>query len=118
MYPLAVQQGVSAKDYWGLTYDELVVQLKANQSAKGEEFQVDATMNYSLAKLIAFAFHDPQKMPAFSEVYALDTEDDTKQLEAPTDSKITQDEVNFMAYFNAINTTMKRKEETEHDNQN
>jgi hypothetical protein len=119
MYPLAVQFGIDAKEFWGLTYDELVVQLKANQSVKGDELQSSAAMNYSLAKLIAFAFHDPKQMPAFTEVYALDHADDIRQLEAPTDSgRITQDEVNFMAYFSAINATMKRKEETKHDNQN
>jgi hypothetical protein len=111
MYPLAVQAGINAKEYWELTYDELVTQLQGIKHQKEEEAKHDASLDYNLAHLIAYAFHQPDNMPDFDTFYQFE-----EDVEAVNVQKVSQEEQKFLAYFNRINQTMKdRKEASDGD---
>lgn len=69
MYPLAVQNGIPSDEYWGLTLEEILIQVEANQKIREADVKQQAHMDYRMAQLVTFAFNDPEKLPKFELAY-------------------------------------------------
>ena len=69
IYPIAVQAGIRADEYWYMTLDEIMMQTMANTKRQQEEIVTRARMDHELAQLMAYALNEPSKMPAPEEAY-------------------------------------------------
>lgn len=65
--------------------------MKAYASRKQNEIETQRALNFELARLVAFAFHDPKKMPEYK---AASKADDKKSSEV-NDAKVS-------AFFRAL----------------
>ena len=69
IYPIAVQTGIRADEYWYMTLDEIMMQTMANTKRQQEEIVTRARMDHELAQLMAYALNEPSKMPSPEEAY-------------------------------------------------
>lgn len=114
MYPQAVESGILATDYWGMTLEEIMIQVQANKKIKENELQEKALFDYSQQRLAVFAFNDPKKFPKFEDAYPF-----LKQIEQAVEEAKTEEETKkeamqreqemFLAQAQAIKTTRERK---------
>ncbi|MGF1998298.1 hypothetical protein ACQUFO_10505 [Enterococcus casseliflavus] len=114
MYPQAVEAGIPATDYWGMTLEEIMIQVQANKKIKENELKEKALFDYSQQRLAIFAFNDPKKFPKFEEAYPF-----LKQLEQAVEEAKTEEETKqeamqreqeiFLAQAQAIKATRERR---------
>jgi len=71
MEPIALDSGVMATDYWGMTYVEIVKQVESNNRRRESELKEKAYYDYTLANLFAVASNDPKKMPKADKAYPI-----------------------------------------------
>lgn len=102
MYPLAVEKGIPSDAFWGLTLEELNIQIEANQRINEREALLKANFDYRLAQMMAYAFNSPEKMPDFDKVYAFAsqepelTEEEKYALELERDKEIMMNTISMM----------------------
>lgn len=118
MYPLAVEAGIPATEYWGMTLEEIMIQIQANKKIKQNELKEKAMLDYSQQRLAIFAFNDPKKFPKFEEAYPFIKEieqavEDAKS-QAKTEEELKQeamkrDQEIFLARAEAIKASRERK---------
>lgn len=122
MYPHAVEAGIPATEYWGMTLNEIMIQVQANKKVKESELREKAMFDYSQQRLAIFAFNDPKNFPKFEEAYPFIKEiekavEDAK-LQAKSEEElkreaIKRDQEIFMARAEAIKATRERKKSQE-----
>lgn len=69
MYPKAVEAGIAAERFWGLSYEELIVQVRANAKIHQRELEEQAMLTYKQAQLNAYGMNEPKKMPKFQQIF-------------------------------------------------
>ncbi|KSU22676.1 prophage protein [Lactococcus lactis subsp. lactis] len=69
LYPQAVEAGISSTDFWGMTFDEIMVQVEANKKRHENELKEKAMFDYSQQRLAIYAFNDPKNFPKYEEAY-------------------------------------------------
>lgn len=52
LLPIAIQNDISFKDFWDMTYGEIELTIKAKRDKRKQELQEKAMMDYRLADLI------------------------------------------------------------------
>ncbi|MDK4352672.1 hypothetical protein M4I17_09705 [Enterococcus thailandicus] len=118
MYPQAVEAGIPSTEYWGMTLEEIMIQVQANKKIKENELKERAMFDYSQQRLAVFAFNDPKKFPKFEEAYPFLKQIEQAVEEAKTEEESKQeamkrDQEIFMAQAEAIKATRKRKNNQE-----
>ena len=81
IYPIAVQSGIDAEQFWEMNFEEIMVQTMANNRNKIQEMRTKAIMDHRQAEMMAFALNDPSKMPKVEEAYPFVNETKTQQTE-------------------------------------
>ena len=61
-----IELGLPQAEFWDVTLREYSLIRAAKIKAKDGEIAARRVLNQELAKLIAYAFHDPKKMPDFT----------------------------------------------------
>lgn len=113
LYPVAVQYGVDAERFWGMSFKEVMIQTLANRKNRIDEMKFRAMMDHQQANLIAFAFNDPNKMPKPEEAYPFLKDDQQKQVEQAPEWK--KDQMQLMAQAARVKAFNKlKKGGTEH----
>ncbi|WP_029343766.1 hypothetical protein [Lactococcus lactis] len=69
LYPQAVEAGISSTDFWGMTFDEIMVQVEANKKRHENELKEKAMFDYSQQRLAIYAFNDPKNFPKYEDAY-------------------------------------------------
>lgn len=69
LYPQAVEAGISSTDFWGMTFDEIMVQVEANKKRHENELKEKAMFDYTQQRLGIYAFNDPKNFPKYEEAY-------------------------------------------------
>ncbi|MFS1062456.1 hypothetical protein ACFC9E_08235 [Enterococcus faecium] len=118
MYPQAVEAGIPSTEYWGMTLEEIMIQVQANKKIKENELKERAMFDYSQQRLAVFAFNDPKKFPKFEEAYPFLKQIEQAVEEAKTEEESKQESMKrdqeiFMAQAEAIKATRKRKNNQE-----
>lgn len=118
MYPQAVEAGIPSTEYWGMTLEEIMIQVQANKKIKENELKERAMFDYSQQRLAVFAFNDPKKFPKFEEAYPFLKQIEQAVEEAKTEEESKQESMKrdqeiFMAQAEAIKATRKRKNNKE-----
>lgn len=80
MYPLAVEQGIPADEYWTMTYEEILVQVEANKKKREAELREKAQFDYRMGQLMVYAFNDPKKMPEIEKMYPFIKSEEPEEL--------------------------------------
>lgn len=113
MYPQAVEAGIPATEYWGMTLEEIMIQVQANKNVKENELKEKAMFDYSQQRLAVFAFNDPKKFPKFEDAYPFLKEIEQAVEEAKTEESkqdaMKRDQEIFLAQAQAINATRERR---------
>lgn len=114
MYPQAVEAGIPATEYWGMTLEEIMIQVQANKNVKENELKEKAMFDYSQQRLAVFAFNDPKKFPKFEDAYPFLKQIEQAVEEAKTEEESKQDAMKrdqeiFLAQAQAINATRERR---------
>ncbi|WP_270345810.1 hypothetical protein [Enterococcus thailandicus] len=114
MYPQAVEAGIPSTAYWGMTLEEIMIQVQANKKIKENELKERAMFDYSQQRLAVFAFNDPKKFPKFEEAYPFlkqieQAVEEAKSEEESKQEAMKRDQEIFMAQAEAIKATRKRK---------
>lgn len=118
MYPQAVEAGIPSTEYWGMTLEEIMIQVQANKKIKENELRERAMFDYSQQRLAVFAFNDPKKFPKFEEAYPFlkqieQAVEEAKSEEESKQEAMKRDQEVFMAQAEAIKATRKRKNNQE-----
>lgn len=118
MYPQAVEAGIPSTAYWGMTLEEIMIQVQANKKIKENELKERAMFDYSQQRLAVFAFNDPKKFPKFEEAYPFlkqieQAVEEAKSEEESKQEAMKRDQEIFMAQAEAIKATRKRKNNQE-----
>ena len=118
MYPQAVEAGIPSTEYWGMTLEEIMIQVQANKKVKENELKERAMFDYSQQRLAVFAFNDPKKFPKFEEAYPFlkqieQAVEEAKNEEESKQEAMKRDQEIFMAQAEAIKATRKRKNNQE-----
>ncbi|WP_461220846.1 hypothetical protein [Lactococcus cremoris] len=69
LYPQAVEAGISSTDFWGMTFDEIMVQVEANKKRHENELKEKAMFDYTQQRLGIYAFNDPKNFPKYEDAY-------------------------------------------------
>lgn len=114
MYPQAVESGIPATDYWGMTLEEIMIQVQANKKIKENELKEKALFDYSQQRLAVFAFNDPKKFPKFEDAYPFLKQIEKAVEEAKTEEETKQEAMQreqemFLAQAQAIKATRERR---------
>lgn len=114
MYPKAVEAGIPATEYWGMTLEEIMIQVQANKKVKENELKEKAMFDYSQQRLAVFAFNDPKKFPKFEDAYPFLKQIEQAVEEAKTEDESKQDAMKrdqeiFLTQAQAINATRERR---------
>lgn len=59
--------GQPYKDFWGLTFREIHLILRAVNEAEVRRVRTRRSLNYELAALVRLGHHDPKNFPDFDE---------------------------------------------------
>lgn len=118
MYPQAVEAGIPSTAYWGMTLEEIMIQVQANKKIKENELKERAMFDYSQQRLAVFAFNDPKKFPKFEDAYPFlkrieQAVEEAKSEEESKQEAMKRDQEIFMAQAEAIKATRKRKNNQE-----
>lgn len=118
MYPQAVEAGIPSTEYWGMTLEEIMIQVQANKKIKENELKERAMFDYSQQRLAVFAFNDPKKFPKFEDAYPFlkrieQAVEEAKSEEESKQEAMERDQEIFMAQAEAIKATRKRKNNQE-----
>ncbi|EOH94847.1 hypothetical protein [Enterococcus pallens] len=120
MYPLAVESGIPATEYWAMTFEEIMVQVQANKKVRERDMRDKAIMDYKLAQLNAYSFNDPKKMPKLDEFYGLENDQVNESLDgsekpqselSAEERKWLKQKADMMQVAAAIKRTNARKRE-------
>lgn len=114
MYPQAVEAGIPSTEYWGMTLEEIMIQVQANKKIKENELREKALFDYSQQRLAVFAFNDPKHMPKFEEAYPFLKQIEQAVEEAKTEEETKQEAMQreqemFLAQAQAIKATRERR---------
>lgn len=114
MYPQAVEAGIPATEYWGMTLEEIMIQVQANKKVKENELKEKAMFDYSQQRLAVFAFNDPKKFPKFEDAYPFLKQIEQAVEEAKIEEESKQDTMKrdqeiFLTQAQAINATRERR---------
>ncbi|MEY8514472.1 hypothetical protein [Lactococcus taiwanensis] len=88
LYPQAVEAGISSTEYWGMTFDEIMVQVEANKKRHENKLREQAMFDYSQQRMAIFAFNDPKNFPKFEEAYPF-----LKQIKEEVKEAVSEEEV-------------------------
>lgn len=118
MYPQAVEAGIPATEYWGMTLEEIMIQVQANKKIKENELREKAMFDYSQQRLAIFAFNDPKKFPKFEEAYPFLKEikqavQEAKSEEQEKADALKREQEIFLAQAEAIKATRERRKKLE-----
>lgn len=109
MYLPAVQNGIPSDEYWSKTFEEIIVQVDANQRIKEEDIKQEANLNYRLAQLMAYAMNEPSKMPSFESAYPFAGKVEEITEEERLVKEMEEDQQRMMIMAQAIKATRARK---------
>lgn len=114
MYPQAVESGIPATEYWGMTLEEIMIQVQANKRIKENEMRERAYFDYAQQKLSIYAFNDPKHMPGFEDAYPFLKQIEQAVEEAKTEEETKQEAMQreqeiFLAQAQAIKATRERR---------
>lgn len=74
LLPIAIQYDISFKDFWDMTYGEIVLTINAKRDKRKQELQEQAMMDYRLADLIGVScsriMSSDVKLPEFNNAYS------------------------------------------------
>lgn len=92
LYPQAVEAGISSTDFWGMTFDEIMVQVEANKKRHENELKEKAMFDYSQQRLAIYAFNDPKNFPKYEEAYPFlkQIQDEVEQSASEEERKIAE----------------------------
>lgn len=118
MYPQAVEAGILATEYWGMTLEEIMIQVQANKKIKENELREKAMFDYSQQRLAIFAFNDPKKFPKFEEAYPFLKQIEQAVQEAKSEEQekaeaMQREQEIFLAQAEAIKATRERRKKLE-----
>lgn len=116
IYPKAVELGIPSTQFWSMTFEELMVQVRANVNVKTHEARDTANHNYILANLLAYSVNEPSKIPKAENVYPILKEENT-QITSDNNVAIKEepipqwkiDQINLMEQARRIKATRERK---------
>lgn len=109
MYPLAVNAGIDATEYWSMTLEEIIVQSQGIKEHHMRELKERAVMDHKLSQLMAFAFNEPNKMPDVDKMYGfLDEADEIGEQPEPMEDW-QKDRLEFMKQAELIRATNNAK---------
>lgn len=109
MYPMAVEAGISATDYWSMSFDEIMIQVLANRNREQKRLKEKAIFDYAQQRLSIFSFNDPKKFPKFEEAYPFVSEINQKE-EATQEPVVNTDQDVFIRNAIAIQQTRERRQ--------
>lgn len=109
MYPLAVENGIPSDEFWGLTLEEINVQVEANQRVQEKETMLKANLDYRMVQMMAYAFNSPEKMPEFEKAYPFANQEVELTEEEKFLQEIERDKEIMMANIAMIAATRQRK---------
>lgn len=112
MYLPAVQNGIPSDEYWSKTFEEIIIQVNANQRNKEDELKQEANLNYRLAQLMAYAMNDPSKMPSFESIYPFASEAKEMTEEDIKTKEMQDDQQYMMMMAQAIKATRSRNQKS------
>lgn len=112
MYLPAVQNGIPSDEYWSKTFEEIIIQVNANQRNKEDELKQEANLNYRLAQLMAYAMNDPSKMPSFEAIYPFASEVKEMTEEEMKMKEMQEDQQYMMMMAQAIKATRARNQKS------
>lgn len=101
MYPNALEAGISAYDYWEMTYGEIINTIKSYNTRKKTEMQWNASVNYKLADLIGISvsrlLDDNVEFPKIESAFPGLFEDIVEQKPKQQDWKVMKDRMESYA---------------------
>lgn len=107
MYPMAVNAGIPADEYWGMTIREITIQAQANRQRHMDELRERAVMDHKLSELMAYAVNEPNKIPGVDKMYGfLEEKADEPKEEIPEWKK---DQIEFMKQAELIRAARNSK---------
>ena len=113
MEPQAVELGIASTDYWGMTFNEIMLQCQAFKSIREREIKEKASFDYNLVQGMMFAFNDPKNMPKAEKLYPMLSEEkedvETKQVEQQP-YNADSDQALFMEIAKGVHRTNQNKE--------
>lgn len=110
MYPQAVEAGIPSTEYWGMTLDEVMVQVQANKKNKENELRERAMFDYTQQRLGIYSFNDPKNFPDFEKAYPFLTKIKEEVQEALSEEdQMKRDQEIIMMNAATIKETRKRK---------
>lgn len=107
MYPMAVEAGIPATDYWSMSFDEIMIQVLANRKREQKRLKEKAIFDYAQQRLSIFSFNDPKKFPKFEEAYPFVSDMDKKD-EKEEELEMNTDQDVFIRNAIAIQQTRER----------
>lgn len=87
LYPQAVEAGISSTDFWGMTFEEIMVQVTANKKRHENDLREQAMFDYSQQRMAIYAFNDPKNFPKFEEAYPF-----LKQLKEEVEQAVSEED--------------------------
>ncbi|PWG00954.1 hypothetical protein [Levilactobacillus bambusae] len=102
LYPLAVNAGIPATEYWDMTLDEITIQSAAIKKQHQDALKERAVMDHRLSQLLAFAFNEPNKMPSVDKMYGFLNDATTKKEIAEPTPEWKKDQAEFIKQALAI----------------
>jgi hypothetical protein len=97
--------GISSNEFWGMTFEEIMIQVIANQENKVQDNKDRATFDYALATLFMYS-NDPKKMPKIEKAYPFlkeSDEVDTRATRTPTTPKWKIEQQNMLMLASQFN---------------
>lgn len=114
MYEPALEIGISANDFWDMTFEEIMLEVNARQRIKKNSLRERATFDYNMAQMMVYAVNDPKKMPKIDELYPFMKDEVVEQPKAVKRvDEANQDQAVFMQMAKAIKDTRERKNKVE-----
>ena len=111
MYPLAVEDGIASNEYWMLTFDEILVQIEANQKIEERKAKERMAYDYKMAQLFAYSVNDPKNMPTPETFYPMLKEPEEEMTQEEKDYlEMKKDQDYMMAIAEQIKATRNRKQ--------
>ncbi|AVK62478.1 hypothetical protein C5Z25_01530 [Lactobacillus sp. CBA3605] len=106
---MAVQSGIDSDHYWELNFNELMVQIIANNRNHMLDMRTRALMDHKQSEMMAFALNDPSKMPKLEEAYPFlkDSSPTPKPVEQVQEWQ--QDQLEFITQANKIKAARQAK---------
>jgi hypothetical protein len=101
MLPSALEAGITAYNYWDMTYGEIVDTITAHNKRKKSQMQQDASLYYSLANLIGLSvgrlLDEKIKMPEITDAFPTLFDDIIPKKPVQTDWRIIKERMTDFA---------------------